>query len=172
MTQKNKNIILIIGIILLLLIAYQYAFSKTFATYNQVKKLRDQKELYDSAPAQLAALANKEKQLNDILQKNNVEGNSMQNNILKSLNSLSNESKFKIIAFEEPHIFLDETNNQKTITYNFTLQGDYQSLINTLYRLEQKYSYGNVVQVRFEKKKNFRTNATFLDCSILLQRIN
>lgn len=172
MTQRNKNILLVIGLLMVLFVAYRFGFSKTFAISSEVTKLENQKQVYQSAPAQLAALANKEKQLDEILRKNNVEGNSLQNNILKTLNALSNESGFTIIAFEEPHIFTDETTQKTTTTYNFTIQGDYQALINVVYALEQKYSYGNVIQVDFEKKKNFRTRKTYLQCIILLQRLN
>ncbi|WP_299223283.1 hypothetical protein [uncultured Aquimarina sp.] len=172
MTQKNKNIALIIGLILVLFIAYQYGFSKTFAVSKKVATLQSQKEAYQSAPAQLATLANKEKQLDEILKKNNVEGNSLQNNILKVLNTLSVNSEFKIIIFEEPHVYVDETSKETTTTYNFTLQGDYKSLINVVYALEQKYSFGNVIHVSFEKKKNFRTGKSFLQCGVLLQRLN
>lgn len=172
MTQKNKNIALIIGLILVLFVAYQYGFAKTFAMCKEVNKLQDQKEAYQSAPTQLAALANKEKQLDEILKKNNVEGNSLQNNILKVLNTLSADSEFTIIAFEEPHSYLDESSQKTSTTYNFTLQGDYTSLIEVVYALEQKYSFGNVIHVSFEKKKNFRTGKSFLQCQVLLQRIS
>ena len=172
MTQKNKNILLIIGLLLAIFIAYQYSFSKTFGISKEVAKLQNQKEAYQSAPAQLAALANKEKQLNEILKKNNVEGNSLQNNILKVLNTLSENTTFTIITFEEPHRYLDETTQKTTTSYNFTLQGDYKSLIDVIYSLEQKYSFGNIINVNFEKKKNFRTGKSFLQCQIMLQRIN
>ncbi len=172
MTQRNKNILLVAGLIVMLFFAYYFGFSKTFAVSSEVDKLETQKQVYQSAPAQLAVLAKKEKQLNEILQKNNVEGSSLQNNILKTLNKLSNDSGFTIVTFQEPHAFIDETTQKTTTTYNFTLQGDYKSLINVVYALEQKYSFGNVVQVSFEKKKNFRTRATYLQCTILLQRLN
>ncbi|WP_200831877.1 hypothetical protein [Aquimarina sp. AU474] len=172
MTQRNKNIFLVSGLIATLFFAYYFGFAKTFAVSSEVAKLEDKKQAYQSAPAQLAVLANKEKQLDEILKKNNVEGNSLQNNILKTLNTLSNDSGFSIVAFEEPHAFTDETTQKTTTTYNFTLQGDYKSLINVVYALEQKYSFGNVIQVKFEKKKNFRTRATFLQCTVLLQRLN
>jgi len=139
MTQRNKNISLVI-------------FSKTVAIRGEVKKLEQQKEAYQSAPAQLAALANKEKQLDQILQKNNVAGNSLQNNILKTLNTLSGESGFTIVAFEKPHVISGDDNRQQTTTYNFTLQGDYKALIEVIYKLEQKYSFGNVIQVDFQKQ--------------------
>ncbi|MBQ0735005.1 hypothetical protein [Aquimarina celericrescens] len=172
MTQRNKNILLIVGLLLMLFIAYRFGYSKTFSLRSEVTKLETQKLAYQSAPAQLAALTNKEKQLDEILQKNNVEGSSLQNNILTTLNTLSNLSEFKIIAFEEPHIFTNETSQKTATTYNFTIQGNYKSLIDVVYALEQKYSFGNLIHVDFEKKKNFRTRKSYLQCRVLLQRLN
>ncbi len=172
MTQRNKNILLVVGLLLMFFIAYRFGYSKTFSLRSEVTKLETQKLAYQSAPAQLAALTNKEKQLDEILQKNNVEGSSLQNNILTTLNTLSNLSEFKIIAFEEPHIFTDEASQKTATTYNFTIQGNYKSLINVVYALEQKYSFGNLIHVDFEKKKNFRTRKSYLQCRVLLQRLN
>ncbi len=172
MTQRNKNILLVTGLLLVLFFAYRYGYSKTFAISKEVTKLEHQKHAYQTAPAQLAALADKEKQLDEILQKNNVEGSSLQNNILKTLHTLSSEYGFVIVAFEKPHVFTQESSQKTTTTYNFTMQGDYKSLINVVYALEQKYSFGNVIMVDFEKKKNFRTRKNYLECNVLLQRLN
>lgn len=172
MTQRNKNILLVTCLLLVLFFAYRFGFSKTFAISNEVTKLEQQKVAYQSAPAQLAALTDKEKQLDKILQKNNVEGSSLQNNILKTLHTLSSEYGFTIVAFEKPHVFTPETSEKTTTTYNFTIQGDYKALINVVYALEQKYSFGNVIMVDFEKKKNFRTRKSYLECNVLLQRLN
>ncbi len=172
MEQRTKNIILVVGLLLVLFIAYQYSFAKTFAISDQVSKLEQEKERYLAAPMQLAALTKKEKQLDEILTRNNVEGSSLQRNLLKTLNELSTTSKIKVIAFEEPHVYTNETTQESTTTYDFVLQGDYKSLIDVLYALEQKYSFGNLARVRFEKKKNYRTRATYLQCSVLLQRLN
>ena len=135
--------------------------------------------MYQSAPTQLAALANKEQQLDEVLKKNNVAGTSLQNNILKMLHETATTIKtttgkdsFKIIAFETPHEYADTATGSTTITYDFTLEGTYQSLIQTIYKLEQAYSFGNVIHVAFDKKKNYRTGKSSLQCKVLLQRIN
>ncbi|WP_103069709.1 hypothetical protein [Aquimarina sediminis] len=172
MEQKTKNIVLIVGLLCVLFVAYRFGFAKTFAIHSEVSKLEYEKEKYLAAPMQLAALTKKEQQLEAILAKNNVEGSSLQHNLLKTLNTLSNTSKIKVIAFEEPHIYDDEATKEETTTYDFVLQGDYKALIEVIYALEQQYSFGNIVQVHFEKKKNFRTGATYLQCRVLLQRLN
>lgn len=172
MTQKNKNILLFAGLLVLFVIAYRYSFSKTFAVRSEVRILETEKEIKQSTPAQLITLANKEKELDKILVKNNVEGSSVQNNILKILNDLSEVHKFKIIAFEEPHVFNDEATQKNATTYNFTIEGEYKSIITVIYKLEQQYSFGNVINVNFEKKKNYKTRKEYLQCNILLQRLN
>ncbi|MEW7280941.1 hypothetical protein ABW636_20300 [Aquimarina sp. 2201CG1-2-11] len=172
MEQKTKNILLIVGLLCLLYIAYLFGFSKTFTLSSEVQKLEEEKKKYLSAPIQLATLTKKEQQLNTILAKNNVEGSSLQHNLLKTLHTLSDSLSFKIINFEEPHSFVNETSKESTTTYDFVIQGDYKALITVIYTLEQKYSFGNLAKVHFEKKKNFRTRATYLQCRILLQRLN
>ncbi|GAA4276410.1 hypothetical protein [Aquimarina mytili] len=172
MEQRTKNILLVAGLLCMLVIAYYYGFAKTFAISDELNTLENQKEEYQEAPIQLAALTKKEKQLDVILAKNNVEGSSLQHNLLKTLNVLSDSTHVKVVAFEEPHQFIDETTKKGTITYDFTLQGGYKALIEVIYVLEQKYSFGNIVQVDFEKKKNFRTGARYLQCRVLLQRLN
>ncbi len=172
MEQRTKNIILVVGLLCLLYIAYLFGFSKTFAICDQVNQLEAEKEKYLSAPLQLATLTKKEQQLNTILAKNNVEGSSLQHNLLKTLHTLSDTLQIKIINFEEPHSYLNEVTKESTTTYDFVLQGDYKGLLTALYTLEQQYSFGNLTKVHFEKKKNFRTRATYLQCRILLQRLN
>ncbi len=172
MEQRTKNIVLVAGLLCVLFIAYRYGFAKTFTISSELDKLESQKEEYQAAPMQLAALTKKEQQLDIILAKNNVEGSSLQHNLLKTLNTLSDSSKVKVVAFEEPHRFTDEATKKGTTTYDFTLQGDYKALLGVVYALEQKYSFGNIVQVDFEKKKNFRTGASYLQCRLLLQRLN
>ncbi|MFC5044450.1 hypothetical protein ACFSTE_14870 [Aquimarina hainanensis] len=172
MTQRTKNRLLITGLLLLAYIAYQYGFSKTVALRSEVVKLTEQKTQYQNAPAQLAALAAKEKQLDQILEKNNVAGNSVQNNLLATLNRLSDSTQVRITTFEKPHIFTEEVSKKTTTTYNFTLEGDYRSLLHILYQLEQRYSYGNIVSAGFIKKKNYKTRKQYLQCQVLLQRLN
>ncbi len=172
MEQRTKNILLVVGLLTILFLAYHYSFAKTFTLSDELQKLEGQKAEYESAPIQLASLAKREKQLNVVLTKNNIEGNSLQYNLLQTLNVLSDTSNVKVIAFQEPHRFTDEITKKSTATYDFTLRGDYKALIGVVYALEQQYSFGSVIQVGFEKKKNFRTGVNYLECRMLLQRVN
>ncbi|RZS92316.1 hypothetical protein [Aquimarina brevivitae] len=172
MTQKNKNILLVAGLLLLWGIAYIFGFSKTIALSTHINELQQQKKIHQSAPAQLAALAKKEKQLDAILAKNKVAGSSIQNNLLKTLQEVSEATSVMVVNFDTPHILTDTETNKVTTTYQFTLEGDYKSLRNVIYALEQQYSFGNIIHAHFEKQKNYRTRVTYLQCKLLVQRVN
>ena len=172
MTQKNKNISLITGLVFVFILAYVYGFSKTIAVGNQLEQLQKQELLYKSAPSQLKALTVKEANLNKVLEANNLSGTSLQNNLLEMLNTSSANLNFKITGFENPHLVKEPATGSNITTYNFTLSGDYNSLIQIIHQLEQKSSFGNIVHVNFNKKKNYRTGKYNLLCSILLQRIH
>jgi len=172
MSQKNKNIVLVLGLVLVVLIAYFFGISKTIEVSNQLSILKQKQQLYQSAPQQLALLANKEKALDQVLQENNLTGLSLQNNLLEVLNKESLIHIFKITAFNEPHKYFDETTKSTVSTYQFEISGSYNSIIQVIHNLEQKYSFGNVVHLNFKTKKNYRTRKKSLLCSVFLQRIH
>lgn len=172
MSQKNKNTLLVIGLVLVALIAYFFGFSKTIEISNQLSVLKKQKQLYQSAPKQLMLLANKEKSLDRVLQDNNLTGLSLQNNLLEILNKESVSNQFKITAFNEPHKYYDAVTKSTISTYQFQLSGSYNSLLKIIHSLEQQYSFGNIVHLNFQTKKNYRTRSKTLFCDVFLQRIH
>ena len=133
MTQRNKNILLVIGIVSFFLLAYIFSFSNTIALGKQLNVLNRQERLYKSAPSQLSALVAKETALDKILKSNNLSGSSVQNNLLKMLNSISLDFPFKIIDFKNPHIALNKATNSETTVYDFTLEGIYNTLQEVVY---------------------------------------
>jgi len=54
-------------------------------------------------------------------------------------------------------------------TYEFVLEGDYNSINQLIYKLEQQTKFGEVISLHFEKKKNFRTGKHYLQARILLK---
>ena len=171
MTQKTKNYLLLTGIASLWLLAYYFAFSRTYVTYTEKKTLEMQKKSFQSAPKQQAVLAQKEKQLNSILAQHHIEGSSLQQTVFKTLQTLSEKLEFEITDFQQPHEFTPKDTKQTVTTYSVTLQGDYKSILKAIHTLEQDYSFGTIAHVFFERKRNFRTRRNYLQCQILIQRL-
>lgn len=167
MTARNKNIILVIGFFITLFVCYQLAISKTVDLIDETNSLEIENMMFKNTPKELSILKQKQKYYDSIFNKYQLNGSSIQNNLLKTINTIAEQRNIKVISFLEPHI---ELKNDLTIkTYQFTLEGDYNNIIQLIYQLEQKSKFGEIINLHFEKKKNYRTGKSFLEASILLK---
>jgi len=167
MTKKNKNILLIFGFIISLVICYQLAISKTFQQKQQYDTLKKQELLFESAPRKLSLLKQKEVYYDSLLTKYQLDGSSIQNNLLKSINTFADNNNLKIIGFIEPHVTIQ---NELTInTYEFVIEGGFNEINHLVYQLEQKTKFGEIVHLHFEKKKNYRSGKYYLQAKVLLR---
>lgn len=167
MTLRNKNIVLMVGFIALLFVCYQMAISKTVDLVQESKSLEIQELLFKNTPKELSILKQKQKYYDSLFNKYQLNGSSIQNNLLKTINASAEENNIKIVSFLEPHI---ELKNKLTIkTYQFVIEGHYNDMIQLIYQLEQKSKFGEIINLHFEKKKNFRTGKSFLEAFVLLK---
>jgi hypothetical protein len=167
MTQRNKNILLILGFVAALLIAYQVAFSKTIAVKNEVKSLKEQSISFQDLANLSATLDQREKFADSVLKKNNIKNISIQNNLLEFLNQESTDNDFIISNFSEPHqIVADDTS---IISYQFVLEGNFDDLLNVVYKLEQDYNFGKISHLNFKKKRDFRKRKDYLECFVIVE---
>lgn len=170
MTYKTRNIIAVIGFILGLVICYQLAISKTIDSKKEFVSLKQQESFIQNAPEQLALLNKKKQYYSSFLAKYRLEETSIQNNLLKTINSFTDSTNLIIIDFKEPHITKKE---DLTInTFQIILEGDYKSIIKLVHSLEQDTKFGEIINLHFEKKTNFRTGNNYLQATMLLKNIN
>ncbi|MDG5490648.1 hypothetical protein [Psychroserpens sp. SPM9] len=167
MTQKTKNIILIGCFILLVWIAYQFAFSNTISVKQQYNSLKKEAAMFDNMPSQLSSLKQKEKYYDSLLVKFKLKGNSIQNIILKTINTYADSTNIKVNNFIEPHQI--KQNDLTINTYQFTLEGNYNAIITLIHKLEQQTKFGEVINLDFKKKKNFKTGKYYLQAHVLLR---
>lgn len=167
--MAKKNRLLILGIILMVLVSYQLAIKNTVQTYRAYKEHQKEKELVANIPKQLALLTQKERVLNKKLQEQNVEGSSVQSNLLKFLNRQAQLNSVKVIAFNAPHSVTEETKILET--YIFDLEGNYTDILKTINALENNGSFGAVVHLQIEKLQNYRSKRTYLQAKIFLEQV-
>lgn len=167
MTKKQKNIALIIGFVFALIICYQLAINKTLEQKEQFNAMSKEAVLFKNAPKQLSLLRQKEVYYDSLLTKYQLDGSSIQNNLLKVINRFASDNNIKVISFLEPHIII---NNDLVInTYEFLLEGDYNAINKLIYQLEQQTKFGEIINLHFEKKKNFRSGRYYLQAKVLLR---
>jgi hypothetical protein len=170
MSNKQRLIVLLVSIVIGTIFCYQLAFSKTFALKKQYKKLSQQEILYRNAPKQLTLIKRKQQYYDSILNKYQLKGSSIQNNLLKHLTVYSKQHKLKLIDFLEPHV---SKNKDATIkTYQFSLEGDYNNILVLIHSLEQETKFGEIINLHFEKLKNYRTGRHYLQARVLLRSFN
>jgi len=167
MIKKKKNILLLVGFFLALFICYKLAITKTIIQKQEYNKLKKQQILFKNAPQQLSLLKSKEVYFDSILNKHQLSGSSIQNNLLKTINIFATANSIKVVSFLEPHVTIKEDLTIKT--HQFILEGKYNDINQLIHQLEQKTKFGEVINLQFEKKKNYRTGKSYLQASILLK---
>ncbi|MEL6917968.1 MAG: hypothetical protein AAFO99_09580 [Bacteroidota bacterium] len=168
MNSGLKNKILFAGILLLLVACYRLAIGKTLDLRSEHRLLEEKTTSLKDTPARLAILRKKERYYDSIIQRTDLGGTSVQNNLLRFLNRETLKNGAKIIDFRPPHIFRDE--NREVTTYSFKIQGSYNHILRTVYLLEQKVNFGQVVHVRLDKKTNYRIRAHTLEAIVFIQQ--
>lgn len=142
MNPSNKNILLITGIILVLTLAYHYSFSKTFEVKSELNDLISQTEQSPKSIQNITILAEKEKNLESVIQENRTGYTSLQNKLLQVLSNHSKENSFKIVSFKEPHVTISQSDEEKNTSFQFVLEGEYKALEKILFILETEHNFG------------------------------
>ena len=112
MTNKTKNILLLLGFFLTLVLCYRLAISNTLALKKQYNSLKQEEALFNNTPKQLSLLKQKQRHYDSILTKYQFNGSSIQNNLLKTINAFAESDDLKVIGFLEPHVI-----NQNDLTH-------------------------------------------------------
>lgn len=167
MTQKTRNIILVVGFLLTVIIAYKYAIANTLQLKSEYKTLKQEAVVFDNMPQQLSSLKQREKYYDSLLTKYQLGESSMQNSMLRAINTYAEANKLKVVGFIEPHKIAQ---NDLTInTCQFTLEGDYNAIITLIHQLEQNTKFGEIINLNFKKLKNYRTGKYYLQARVLLK---
>lgn len=167
MTQRNKNIFITVGFLIMVILAFKYAISNTLELRSEYKSLKTDAVVFDNLPSQLSSLKQKESYLDSLLLGYQLNENSMQNNVLKAISSYSTDKSIKVLDFLEPHVTMHE--GVVINIYQFTLEGDYLSIINLIHQFEQKTKFGEIIHLGFYKVKNHKTGRYYLQADVLLK---
>lgn len=155
------------GFIVAITLCYKLSFTNTLKYKKEYNALIKEELASMDYPRQLSLLKQKETYYDSVLSIHQLKGGSIQNGLLRSINSFADENGLKVTNFLEPHI---STVNDLTIkTYQFTLDGEYNAIIALIHRLEQGTKYGEIINLQIIKQTNFRTSKSFLQAVVFLK---
>lgn len=169
MTQRTKNIVMIIGFVAIFVVGYRLAISKTLELRSDINAMKTQSLAHKNLAQLSVNLEQKERYLDSILKRKNLTNTSLQSNLLAFLTQESEERGFTISAFNEPHVLTAD--NLTTTSYTFSLRGSYKQLETVLFELEQIENFGSVTHVAFEKKRDHRKRTTFLEVDVIISTV-
>lgn len=169
MTDKQKNIGLVIGFLLLLIISYVFSIQKTIDLKSRLIILDREKELLSNASERIFNLQQENKYLDSILQQKELSiENSFQQLLLNKLNTFEKVNSIEVISFNEPHQIIKNKTNLST--YSFEIKGKFNTLLKLTNFLERQ-QLGKLTSVNFEKKRNYRKNKEELTVQFYLQKL-
>ncbi len=162
MGSSTKLIIAILAIPVILILCYFIGIKKTFEVLEEHDRLQIQSAQLNEIPLGYRKLVIKENQLDSILKRLDIIDSSIDNNIVRALNRTAKTNNVEVLEYNSPHKI--EQGNGIMATYNFTLSGDFNGILKTIYSLEQQHNFGQIIHCQFTKENRK------LVVAILLQR--
>ncbi len=166
-TFKQKNKVLLIIFVLLMLASYKRSFVLTLLALDEIEKQELNIEKIKTSDYEIGLLNQSIKELNQTIGKSNLKPDKVQQKILKEISILSQKNDVNLESIEETHIY-------KTVDFSIysnilILEGDYKNLVKSIYNLELNFEYARLINVQLYKEKNISTKKIKLYAKILFQ---
>ena len=170
MTYKQKNIALVIGFLLLLWLSYQFSIPKTLNLKKQYNNLLEDTAILENGLDKIRQLKAENSYYDSIFESKKIAASSsFQNNLLTKVTAFGAENNLKVVSFNAPHVF--DNNGTYINSYGLTVRADFNTITTLIYELEHNFKLGKIISVHFKKKRDYRRRRNYLDCELLLQRI-
>ena len=170
MKLNRKNKLLLGCFILVLVLCYKLAIKNTLDYYSEYKSQKELINNINNSPKVLVNLLSREKQINNWLSKNDNTNTSFQSELLKKLNIYCSSNNLKITDFKEPHKAIE--NHTEINSYIFSLEGNFNSTLGLINKIENNSNLGLIKHLSSEKKMNYKTNTEYITTDIIIQKTN
>jgi len=164
LTYKQKIIGLAVLAVLLFLAANKRSFRITRQAYNQVSSLEEKLEYVNSSTSNVQQIQQELDLYDKIIGVQGLDAESVRQNILDFTTS---SSEVSVWDMEEIHIA--QSNGFKLFTHQLTLEGDYNALIDMIYKFEKEFKFSSIISVGFYKEKEYRSRKSKLRAKIIFQ---
>lgn len=169
LTYKKKNQLFIIVSLSTVYLIYVFAVKKTIASYSEYIKAESQIELAANAPVMAAQLEKQLLQMDSKIGKQNINGENTEQALLELITNYCQNNH--AILREFPETTVAKQGDLFIETNLFVVEGEFTSLVNLVYILEQKNKLGKIASVRYQLKKDFKTKDMALTAAIYLQNV-
>ena len=169
-TNKLKLILLAIGSLLLVLVMYRMAFSKTIRLRSDCIHVEQNLESSNLLPMQIEAIQMELHGLERIIGNNSNDENFLRQQLLEKVGNYCQDHSVKLIEIPDINSqFVNGYNIQNNVV---RIQGSFKAMLGVVHKLEQEWKLARVMSVRFYLKRDVRKRIEYLTADIYLQNIN
>lgn len=164
MTNKKKNLYLLVGTVLILLVAYQFSIKKTL-------NLRQANQQHQQAIVRAMNIdTDIEKYQAQLANFNtNAVTSYSQENLLELLSTFCLEHDLLIKDFPEPNQYEESTYD--IIANQIEVEGRFTDIVELIYDLEYIHKIGSIVSLKYQSAYNRQEKKQYLTAKITLNTI-
>lgn len=170
LTYSTKNKLLIAGAFTLLYLIYVFALKKTVDVYTEYEGSKDKIELIANAPQRTGELEKELQEINARIGTHQLPGIKTRQLLLELVSNYCQKNKAVLREFPDSETM--EKEGLLVETNRFTVEGNYNTLVKLVYLMEQEYKIGRVASVKYQLKKDFKTQKMALTATMYIQNIN
>ncbi|HCB61301.1 MAG TPA: hypothetical protein DEP77_05105 [Bacteroidales bacterium] len=169
LTYKNQYRLLIAVLVIIIIVAYRMAISKTMAMYNLKNDLVERSSEIQDAPQRIAELKSRIGEFESLISGNPNDTTETRNKIMSYASRFCNDNNLILSGFLPPvdvdrGSFILETNILE-------IEGGFSKILHLIYNLEMEWKPGKVVSVHFFTKEDLRTKTIKLYAHVYIQKV-
>lgn len=165
LSYKQKFFALIGIAIMLSVAAYKRSFSLTLNSYKEHQDLVKKLNYVQQNSHEVGILDAEIRFLDQLIGSDKIEPALVQSEILNFVSH--NIKKVNVVSIEEIHEATDK--DFVIYTNQLVIEGTMEDLLYVVYAFEKEFSYSRVINVAFDKKKDFKTKRKKLYAKIIFQ---
>ncbi len=168
-SYKHRTVLLLVGFIAFLFIAYRVAIKETLKLSRNYKEMVRKVTSLENAPSEIASLEDQLNEIQSMVGQTYDTGVDIQEDLLETISGYCQKNNLEIR--EVPRVHVTEDLNYILETSNFQVQGKFIPLLKLLNMLESRSGYGRLLSAEFIKEKDLRTKKHRLVLSIYIQNV-
>ena len=157
--------LLLAGSILLLLLAFVFAFRPTLQLYTQYQANNTTLSVAAQAPLQIQTYQTRLAELQQEMQHTGYDRAAL----FATVNTFCQEAGLSLTNFA-PEI-RKQVQEQTLVTNQIEVEGNFTAILQLTYQLEQTWKLGHIASTQYKRKKDVRTKKTQLHATIYLQHV-
>lgn len=168
-SYKRRTVLLMLGFVVLLFIAYHVAIKETLTLSKNYKEMLRKVTSLENAPTRIATLEGQLEEIQSVVGQTYDSGVDIQEDLLETIAGYCQIYGLEIR--EVPRVHVKEDLNYILETSNFRVQGRFIPLLKLLGMLESQNGYGRLLSAEFIKEKDLRTKKNSLILSVYIQNV-